>query len=192
MVNPEKKEDVWRFSAVLGGGVLFACLLSAFFLWIGSSSGSYLAGNVLLRPDLLEKIRIEKRGKSGDKHVYEISSIQYAYYYPKMNSYAFIEIPYEAYKSFYHLVANLKSLPEKEVNIQTFSSGYSQLKFYLQEVGAGENAPKVDFFEVQFAKDLDSFRVQLLESGQQVRWAYFQKEGLSSILSEVFIEQRDL
>src|SRR5690606_8964935 len=119
--------------AVLGGGVLFPALLSAFFLWIGSFSGSYLAGNVLLRPDLLDEIRVERKGKDGKKHLYEISSIQYAYEYPGMNSYAFVEVSYGAYEQFYQKVANLRSVSEKEVGKKAFLTGYSRLKISVRE-----------------------------------------------------------
>jgi hypothetical protein len=184
MINDrERGKDIGRLALVLGSAVAFAFVISMALLWSSQTSSMYLAGDCLIKPDLLKEVQMARREGGGKPHLYEVASIQYAYYSTQARSFVFADVSYEAYSRFYEKVKALRSIPEEEVDERFFSSRYSSLHFYLREKMALQERQLIDFLQVQFASELNLFRVELRESGQKPRWAYFQKEDLSSILS---------
>lgn len=167
-MNQGMKQQIRNFLTVIFAGVLCAVLLSGFFLYYYSPTGTYLTEKVLVAPESLNTIKFSDNGRK-----YTFDHIEFLHFDQDENQWRRETITPAQYAAFYQLVREQESLLAVDDEIRSrFTRGNpSMLTVVIRTEGNGITT-KV-FQQVQFVQEGDYFRVELLREKNDEQWAYY-------------------
>ncbi len=176
-------KQIRNFLFVIGSGALLGLAIVIFLVQYYGPTGYYKAKNVLMAPDVLEKMWYTTANTStrGNQSRFVFKGIEYLYFNDKTKRWETVNVPLSKYGQFYQLVGN--DISEKEPD-ETLSKNYDSTPpqtIMIKAAAGGEGQFKVVnevFQQVQFASDGSHYRVQLHDQDPSNRWAYFKHEGI--------------
>ena len=159
-----KDKQIRNLVAVLGSGVAAAILFALFMLHYYGPTGSYVAGNALLSPEMITQL--SSHGAKV-KTRFSVEDISFSYFDSKQWRKKTISL--EAYANLYNVLKGDKSLsPADESTIRQFNKGpLATVSFTIKS--DNDVAPKL-FQEIQFANEGNVYRIMSLNG----EWIYMQ------------------
>lgn len=175
-----KAKQIRALLYVVVSGIIAATVLSLSMLYYYNPSGSYLAKNVLLTPDLAFASKAPEAGTKVKKGI-AFDHIDFTYYDPLAKTTKIVKVDQEQYSRFYDLVKDEISINDADEAVQSrFNLGHPAaltLKLSVNNEGTSKGVENI-FSEVDFADNSDYFRVKLRQQGSAASYAYFYFPGI--------------
>lgn len=158
--SPSKQ--VRNFLTVIGSGVVAGLLLVLALVNFYGPSDTYIAGNVLLSPEVLKS------------NVFGFEEIEFLFYDTASGQWKSKKIPPSVYATFYQLVSK-----DRSVSGSDEQSAPARLLIRAQ---------KETFQQIEFTADGNNFRAQLKDAAEGREWAFFAHEGILQKIKSLFGE----
>jgi hypothetical protein len=160
----EKTVQIRNLFIVIGAGIMGAFLLAYLMVANFGPSGSYLVGNILLEPSLVEKISYQEMNTR-----YQFDRIEFMYFDHKWKS---LKLDEKTYRQIYDVLKGDKSVSNVSQDIQNLF--YTTKPASLALVVHSENRENTRVFqELQFEDRGDYYRILLREDDPSQNWVYF-------------------
>ncbi len=162
MTNHSASGHIRTLIIVMGGAILLALSLSIGMLYYYNPPGSYLAGNMLLDPNLLPSLRFSeaiKRG--GDQTPFVFSGIEYTYYDQDLKKWNVISVDLNRYQILYHLIAMERSYVEISDQIKNSFLAPPPSTLSIKVRRANTIDTTSELLKIDFATDGDVYRISL-------------------------------
>lgn len=189
----EQKKEVRNLVVVVLSGIGLAFFVTLMTLNCYGPSGTYIAKNILLEPQLLEKLNYnDTNSKTGGMSRFVFNEIEFSYYDSSQKQWRRIKIPHNLYQQFYTAVANDRSILNfpKEMENKFTQSPSPTLTLSVRTESPAEWQQEVKVFqEVNFLPQDNYFRIQLHEQNKTGNWAYFYRQNIYSEVMHLFVEK---
>lgn len=186
------KSQIIRLLSVIAAGILGAVAITGFLLYRYSPTGTYLAGNAILSPEVIRHLSYiddpAKQGKTALRYVFN----DITFLYKNLNTGEWRKIPLslEQYQKIYTLLSADQSLDEIKDHVpgEFARNQPAGLALTVKQ----ENNPQAQIKlleEMQFSLEGNYYRIKLTggTDGPQ-EWAYFEHSRVySKILEELQI-----
>jgi hypothetical protein len=186
-----KRKQIRNLLVVIGSGVMTGFAIVLILLYNYNPSGSYLAKNVLLSPELAQTLSFkDSNPKTGGTSLFVFDVIEFSYYDNIKKQWKNVHVDGNQYMRFYQVINNEKSLLEVTDDVRNlFNKGNMAtllLKVRTESHAAWQATSKV-FTEVNFVGEGDYYRVGLHEQNPSNPWAYFYHPGIYRQVLEIFV-----
>lgn len=176
------KRDIRNLLIVIFGGVFFAFAISLFLLNYYNTSGVYFVRNVLLSPQIIDKLSFnDTNSKTGKMTRFVFKEIEFKYYDEKGKKVFREGITISTYTSFYENIAEEKSIKEvtEEIRQLFYRLPPAVLALIIRSADTSDTqTEKKTFQNVEFSNKGDYFRIQLRTTEGSDTWAYFYHPGI--------------
>ncbi len=182
-------KQIRNFLLVIGGGMLVGLIVVVAMVQYYGPVGYYVAKNVLVSPEVLEKMWHADPGRINDHRV-AFTGIEYHFFDKDEQAWHTKNVSLDLYGNFYQLVGGDRSkegvlevmrrlfdvTPPASILIRAATDGSTE----FQMVG--------DVFQqVDFAADGDHYRVRIQEEDPLMEWVYFKHEGILQKTRDIMI-----
>lgn len=186
--NGTSKKQIRTLLGVFGSALLSAFLITAFFVYFYSPSGTYRIQNALIDPQLVDKLAFnDNNPKTGAQDRYVYDGITFSYYDGKKSQ--SIPVSPGKYQKFYKVIQHDVSLQEVPNEIQMSFNQENIAKLIVQvrtESHAAWQDNTKPFQQVHFLPNGDYYRVELRESNPTNKWVYFQHSHITQNVMDIF------
>ena len=162
-MSDSPKKQIRDFLIVIGGGILAGVLVVLALINIYGPSQTFLAGNVLLSPEVL------------NTPSFGFEEVEFLYFDAPSTQWKSKKIPISVYGSFYELV-------RKDESVTDSFDDSPPARILIK-------AQKEIFQQVEFAADGKHYRAQLKDAEAGKEWALFSHEGVLQKLKSLFGEK---
>lgn len=175
------KSQITQLLLVIGAGVIGGLGLTGLLLYNYGPTGSYMAANTLLTPEIIQKISYDDStlGKQRASR-YVFDQIAFTYLSLETNQWKKINLSLDQYAKLYQLLMNDKSLLNYSESIPPeFSRNQSAILTVTAKSENNPNSPSQILEEIQFLPNHSHYRIQVRGSHENsLNWAYFEHPGI--------------
>lgn len=175
------KARIRNFLFVIGGGALMGLGVAIALVQYYAPPGYYVAKNVLISPQVIEKFS-EPSGRR--EPIFIFREIEYLYFNDKTKKWDAVDVPLLQYSRFYRLISEDRSVEISEETKKKNFGAVSSASLLIKD-RSGRNGKGV-FQEVQFSSKRGGYRIQLLEDERAQKWAYFEHPGIKEEIQKLF------
>lgn len=190
-MDSEKKrqatKQIVQLLSVIFAALFAAALALGAMLYSWNPTGTYLAKNVLISPEVAGQISFSQYSQqTGGKNRIVFDHVEFTYFDNEMRQFRNIEVDQEKYSKFYKLIESDRSLSSVDETIeQSFSQNSpSTMTVAVRNKGGGEAVP---FQEVYFVEDY--YRVELHEDTLAGHYAYFYHPQIGQKTMKMFKDE---
>lgn len=185
------KKDIRNLVMVLGFALFASFAVTTWFLYAYGPSGRYLAKNTLVEPSVLPQLNYNDMDpKTNQMDRYQFDKIVYTFWNKQKREQGSIDIIIPQYEQFYNLVLNDDSLlnPPQEVIDAFRKAPPSRLEIKVRtESNIGYQKDSKDLTLVEFAENVDYWRVELNEADAVNQWVYYAHPKITEKVTKLFI-----
>lgn len=164
-------QQLFYLSMVLLTAMACAFLIAAFFMTYYGPSGSYLAKNTLLSPEIAKLLRYQEIGTNKTINRYVFDGIEFSYFDDNEKGWHHEAMNLAQYSTLYTMMEQDKSLSEVSKDmVAMFNDPKTAAVKIKVKLENGLQASK-PFQTIQFFRDY--YRVQLRQAEGPREWAYF-------------------
>lgn len=185
--RPSSRRQVTRILSVLGSAVLLGCLLVIGMIYWWGAGGTYTVADVLLAPEMLEKLAYSSQGKAArdiDKLVFD--SITYRSFDRSTSQWLNVPVTPSTYHRFYDLVARDRSV-QAITTASRFDTTHPTILTIWVRTQNARTAERRAFQEIEISSPGDLYRVEMHDSSA-TPWAYFEHPGIGQIAYRLFMQ----
>lgn len=181
------KKQIRNFITVLLSGILCGFALLFYFVIYHSPTGLYLAKNVIIAPEVLQKLQAQnKNPKKGNGSDFVFQKVEFAYYDLSSKEIKRITLDENQYKQFYDLIVNDQSVAEVNETLPALFSQETPLQIVLSMKAESTKADSTKPFQIiQIISDY--YRVELHEDKPTSAWVYYYHPGIQEAILRLFV-----
>lgn len=181
-MNESSYTQIRNFLIVILGGTAAGFSVVLTLLYSYGPSDTFYAKNVLLSPDVLEKLwyTTSTASTSGERSRFSFQEIELLYFDQKNARYVSQEVPLQKYGDFYRLVdGDVGSSDNAKLEQEFDETPTATILIKSSTNGTGTVTNVTDHFQqIQFSSSGNAYRVELKEDNRDNRWAYFTHDNV--------------
>ena len=179
-MNESSFTRIRNFLTVIIGGTLSGILIVLVLLYTYGPSDTYKAQNVLLSPDVLEKLWYNTTSAStqGQMNRFTFKEIEFLYFDQDSSRYISHQVPLSSYGEFYRLVKRDLGVANDEGLEKEFDQTPPASILIKATTNGNVRTISENFQQIQFSQDSNVYRVELKEEEKSDSWAYFTHNGI--------------
>lgn len=182
-MNRQSKKDIRNLLLIIFFGSLFGIITAVSFVTIYGSTGRYIVKNTLISPEaVLEVARNDRLQDSAP------SRILFTYFDFKAHARQTKLVKTSRYKKFYQIVSDAKSIREVSQEMKNLFISPSA-EILTLSISRG-SSPLVQ--EVRFSQKGDYFRIALIDTDPENRWAYFYYPHIYEDVKKIMTEEDEI
>ena len=165
--------QIYNLLILAGASLLCGILVAVSLILYYGPTGSYVAGNVLLSPEVLEIVNYkDTHPNTGAATSFVFDSIELSYLDPVTKKPRLLQIGVDQYETVYQMIAQDKSLhPVSPEVVKAFYSSYPTTLTIRVKAEKAKNGASKAFQQVIFIED--HYRIELREGKPEDQFAYY-------------------
>lgn len=182
--------QIRNFLSVIIGGTLSGLLIVAALIYIYGPTYTYKAENVLLSPEVLNKLWYNTSLPSTGEQMnrFSFQAVELLYFDRPSSRYITVEVPLERYGNFYKLVTGDVGTTESDELAEHFSETPAATLLIKASTNGGTSRTVTENFQqVHFSPDGDYYRVELKEEDKTDNWAYFTHKDIYNQAMKILV-----
>lgn len=189
-LNTEAKKQIRNILTLLLAGVLCGGLIAGYMIYRYGPSGKFIAGNIILAPETLDKINFadpDSKGRGKTRLVFD--GAQFSFFEKNIGKVQKFPVTMENYEQFYNRVKPLVSLEKVEDKVKRLFDSHeiAILSITMRPEYSYKDQTAVKLFQVIQFIESEYFRVQVPGAGGLDEWAYYYEPGLYPQLFNLFV-----
>lgn len=186
-----KKHEIFKLLGVLLGAMSCALLFALFMLYHYGSSGHYSLQNILISPEIVQKLAFNESNSLNLKAAHFIfKGMEFIYYDSEKRSEVHEKVKASQYEDIYKLLKDDKNLLKVSTEIDTFfyNKAPARVVILVKQEGKSELDQELETFqEVQFGYHSSFYRVRIrAQEGKNDAWIYFKHPDVYNKVLEIF------
>ncbi len=188
--HQSSSSQIKNFLSVIIGGSLCGLLVVLGLLYTYGPTSTYLAKNVILSPEVLEKMWYNTSSAStqGQMARFSFKEIEFLHFDQDTSAWNSQELSIKTYGEFYQLVKGDKGSSENEELKTLFDQTPVATILIKASTNGGAAFRSIDenFQQIEFSSDGQAYRVELKENDKAESWAYFPHDNIYNKIMKIF------